>query len=228
MFNSLFYRRNRGTMAQLMIFAALMPFIAIILGIVLDENPLAQSMFISGVLDIIPCYSEIQSALLGYETVGDGFIVYLNKLSQAVISDIEVLTYIGMWVSAFDIIFKEWIKIPGLPILQKLTGLMMGALTVGMISDQYTRLMATGFLLILNYVLIMMAEKEKWQKIIHAVFAIPLKAYQTFLLSSYVAALCMIFQGRYTSVMQAVISICVPTLLSIVFMVAEYLIVVKK
>ncbi len=195
----LFMRREwKGTFAQLAIFALLLPFISIIIGMLHMTTPETFDWLIQGIVSSLPGYDPIQGLLAGLDITNPANAAkdYIEAVLNFVIGNVETMMYLGMWLYAFRMIFKEIIPLPGLPILQIVCGLFMGALTYPMLSDPPMRLMATVFLILLNAVITwIFTPKTILQKILSLAIDLGLQSVLAALTIGYVAILVLSIQG---------------------------------
>ena len=191
-------REWKGTFAQLAIFALLLPFLSILLGILKIAVPESLDKLIQGAMSSIPGYDPIQGILIGLN-VGDmtsASMSYIEAVMAFVLDNVETMMYLGMWLYAFRVIFKEILRIPGIPLLQVVCGLFMGALTYPMLEEPSLRLMATGFLIVLNAVItIIFVPKSLFRKIVSVALDLALQSLLAALTIAYVAILILSMQG---------------------------------
>lgn len=221
-----------GTCAQICLIAILLPFIAILFGLILGGQDAAQQDFMSALISYVPFSDQIQGVFLGAELVAfdTTFTKYLSAVYEALMEDVVTAMYVGMWIHAFRIIFKEIIPLKGLPLVQIVAGLLFGAMTLSMIHNSDVVLMSsiTMFILLLNVVLtLIFVDKKIWQKVLDLIF-IAFESLLVPMISGYVVVFGMVFKGYFTDVSTAVYLILAVTLLMIVYALIQYIIVVKK
>lgn len=223
-----------GTGVQLMIFALLIPFISILLGLMMESAPDAKDKFASAVLSFLPYSDPIQNIVTGIDISrpGIGFLTYTAALMNTIGSNVVAAMYIGMWLYAFRMIFREVLgdilHLHGLPILQVVCGLFFGAMTFTMLEDEVMGIVATLFLFVLDIVLtIVFVRKSPWKKILDLAINLSLQSYLAALTIGYVAVIASCVQGLYATVAHAVTMLVMVTLLWIVYLVAQYLILEK-
>ncbi len=220
-----------GTAVQLMVVALLLPFIAILLGMIVQSNPDVSGKIVDSVINILPFSDTIQNVLLGVNTASPMTTVwgYLEAVYNSVANDMMLAMYVGMWLHAFRIIFKEVIPIPGLPVFQTVCGLLFGALTLNMIHDEVMVPIILAFLMVLNIVLtIIFVHKKVWQKILDLAVNLSFQCFLTALTSGYVLVLCMCWKGYFTDVKVAIVLVIITTLIWIVYFLIQYILFIKK
>ena len=220
-----------GTAVQLMVVALLLPFIAILLGMIVQSNPDVSGNIADSIIDILPFSDTIQNVLLGVNTASPMTTVwgYLEAVYNSVANDMMLAMYVGMWLHAFRIIFKEVIPVPGLPVFQTVCGLLFGALTLNMIHDEVMVPIILAFLMILNIVLtIVFVHKKVWMKILDLAVNLCFQCFLTALTSGYALVLCMCWKGYFADVATAVTLIIITTLIWIVYFIIQYILFIKK
>ncbi len=215
-----------ATLIQLCVFAILIPFIGFWFSITLYDDAI-KSTFLATLFNLIPYSDVIQNIALGVDAASMSISEYIGAMLSNLDQDISIMMYVGMWLTAFRVIFKELIELPGLPILQTLAGFAMGSLTITLINDPMMRIPAIFFLMVLNVVLIIITHKSLWRKVLEIIFFLPLQAYQAFLVSAWTAVVVMIYRGAFPSVLQGVTAFVTTTLLWIIYLTAHYLVVGK-
>ncbi len=225
-------RELLATGIQLMIVAALLPAIGILLGVINTAFPEVISNFCSDlasmVLSEIPGSDEIQSAVTGIKASGGSvsLTTYATVVLEYLSNEMVTLMYIGSWLFAFRIIFKEMIKMPGIPILQTLCGLFFGVLTYTFFGDTVMMVMATLFIMTMDIVLtILFSRKASWKKALDLALNLSLQSVHAVLCISYAVVISSCFTGSFTNVTHAVVSVAVVTLLWIIYLVVQYIVV---
>ncbi len=224
-----------GTGIQLMIFALLLPFLSILFGIMMESAPAAKDSFASAVLSFLPYSDPIQNTVTGLELSGNGMslLTYMAALMDTISGNVIAAMYLGSWLFAFRIIFKEsiaagFLKIRGLPILQVVCGLFFGALTFVLLQDDLSAILATLFIFTMDVVLtIIFVDKPVWKKILDLACNLSLQSILAALTIGYFAALASCVQGYYDNVTQAAAAIGTVTALWLVYLITQYLITEK-
>ncbi|MBR6570691.1 MAG: hypothetical protein IKK75_09585 [Clostridia bacterium] len=229
MLNKLKPREVLGTVIQLMVFALLIPFIAIVLGIIMKASPAAKKEYADAVLSFLPLADPIQNIISGLNLAkpGASLIGYVQALFTVIEGNFIAAMYIGMWQYAFRYIFRELIpepfRLPGLPILQVVCGLLLSALTFPMLHDSNMKLMVTAFLIVLNIVLTLICVKEFWKKMLEIFCNLGLQSYLAAITIGYIASLVMVAQGYFTNLTQTLTCLGMCTLLLLVYLITQYL-----
>ena len=223
-----------GTGIQLMVFALLIPFLAILFGMMMESAPAAMNKYAAAVLSILPYADEIQYVTVGLDTARPGMslLTYGGAVFLTVKENFTGPMYLGMWIYAFRAIFKEVLgdvlNLRGLPILQVVCGLFFGALTFLLLEDQLLAALAIIFLFVLNFVLtIVFVHKRPWKKILELAFNLAMQGYLAALSIGYVAVLAACVQGLFASVLHAVTAVAIVTILWLIYLIAQYLITEK-
>lgn len=224
-----------GTGIQLMIFAALLPFLSILFGIIMESAPAAKDSFSAAVLSFLPYSDAIQNTVTGLKLSGDGMsiLTYLAALMDTISGNVIAAMYLGSWLFAFRIIFKEsiaagFLKIRGLPILQIVCGLFFGALTFVLLQEEMTAILATLFVFTLDVVLtIIFVHKSVWKKILDLAVNLSMQSLLAALTIGYFAVLASCVQGHYANVTQAIAAIGTVTALWLVYLITQYLVTEK-
>ncbi len=220
-----------GTAVQLMVVALLLPFIAILLGIIVQSNPDVSGKIVDSVINILPFSDVITSVLMGVDLAAPMTTAwdYCVAVFDAVTGNMMLAMYVGMWLHAFRIIFKEIIPIPGLPVFQTVCGLLFGALTLNMVHDEVMVPFILLFLMTLNIVLtIIFVHKKVWQKILDLAVNLSFQCFLTALTSGYALVLCMCWKGYFTDVKTAIALVVITTLIWIVYFLIQYILFIKK
>lgn len=115
----------------------------------------------------VPLLEEIDRTIkmISLHEDTEKILQYVSDLIQTFETDLVVLAYIGMWIHASYVIFKELIPIPGIPLIQIILGFVMGCLTINMLNDPIMCYMSTAFLIILNIVLTIITPKSVLNKL---------------------------------------------------------------
>ena len=225
-----------GTGIQLMIFAALLPTLSVILGLLMEGSTTAKENFASSVLSYLPFYDNIQLAITGTDISKSGYsaLRYIVAVMDTIGGNMIGAMYLGSWLYAFRLIFKEsilagYLRLRGLPILQHVCGLFLGAITFSMLDDNIAlTVMVTLFVLTLDIVLtIVLVDKARWKKVLDLVINLSLQSYLAGLTIGYVVALVICFKGLYSNVTQAITAIVTTTLLWLVYLITQYFITEK-
>lgn len=225
------FKEIMGTAVQLMVVAILLPFIAILFGIILGGQDVAQQNFFSAIISMLPYSDEIQGLITGAGLASSSVTVmdYLMVVLKAVTENIMVGMYVGMWLHAFRIIFKEIVKIPGLPVIQTVVGLLFGALTLNMVQDPMMVPLVILFLVALNIVLtIIFVKKTVWQKILDLAVNLSFQCLLAALTSGYALVISMVFNGYFTDVKLAISLIVMVTLAMIIYLIIQYILLIRK
>lgn len=223
-----------GTGIQLIIFAALLPFLCILLGLMMESAPAAKNEYAAAVISFIPGSDPIQNVVAGLDVAHPGASIwtYFDTLCDIVSGNIIAFTYLGLWLFAFRTIFKEMLgdvlRLRGIPILQVVCGLFFGAMTFMLLQDQAMQIIVTAFLVILNIVLtIVCFGKAWWKKLLDLLGNLALQSYLAALTIGYIAALSACVQGLYPTVSHAITAMVIVTLLWLIYMITQYFITEK-
>lgn len=220
-----------GTAVQLMVVALLLPFIAILLGVIVQSNPDVKGSIVDSVMNMLPFADEISAVLMGVDLAAPMVTAwdYIVAVFNSVADNMMLAMYVGMWLHAFRIIFKEIVPIPGLPVFQTVCGLLFGALTLNMIHDEVLVPVILMFLFTLNIVLtIVFVRKTVWQKVLDLVLNLSFQCFLTALTSGYTLVLCMCWKGYFTDVKTAIILVVITTLIWIIYFLIQYILFIKK
>jgi len=138
-----------GTFLQLAIFAALAPYIAILLGIIMKSSPGIITRFLDGIMEqisLIDIYDSVSAGLKDIDTTQDvtyAALTYANRAFEIVSSNFEISMYLAIWLHIFRLLFSDlpakFNKLRGLPILQIVCGLFMGVLSMPQLYDAIDR-----------------------------------------------------------------------------------------
>ena len=202
--NKFFKKKEwRGTLIQVFIFALLLPFLAILLGLVKEAAPEALDKLLQGAMSSIPGYDFMQEVLIGLQITDPATAAmrYTEAVIAFVTDNIYTMIYLGMWLYAFRVIFKEIIKLPGIPLLQVMCGFVMGVLTYPMLDEPMLLIMAGSFLAVLNVVItIIFVPKGMVRKIISVVIDLGLQSLLAALTIGYVVILVLSAQAGFPTI----------------------------
>lgn len=234
------WREWLGTGIQLMIFALLIPFIAFFFGIMKEAAPEAMndlvSAFTSWIIEKVPFAETIQDAALGYNLIPEklsvleyGYVVFMT-----VTEDMLVSSYIGAWLFAFRIIFKEsiaagFLQIKGLPILQTVCGLFFGVLTLPLLYGN-VMIMAVAILFMTTMLIvisIIFVHKAVWKKLLDLLINLSFQCFLTGLTIGYVTVVVSLFCGYYRTITEAVFAVATVLVYLLGYLVLQYLIIEK-
>ncbi len=128
----------------------------------------------------VPLLEEIDRTIkmISIHEDTETILQYFSDLVQTLETDLVVLAYIGMWIHASYVIFKELIPIPGIPLIQIIFGFVMGCLTINMFNDPVMCFMATAFLIILNIVLTIITPKSVLNKLFDIILLMTLQFFE--------------------------------------------------
>lgn len=223
-----------GTGVQLMIFLLLLPFLAIFLGIMMESAPAAKDDFAAAVLSFLPYADPIQNTISGLNLADPGMslMTYATALLETISGNIVAAMYLGGWLYAFRVIFKEMLgdvlRLNGLPILQTVCGLFFGALTFTMLEDEAMRIPVTLFIFVLDAVLtIVFVNKSILKKVLDIAINMSLQSILAALTIGYVAVIMSCVQGYYTDVKLAATAVITVSALWLVYLITQYLLTDK-
>lgn len=222
----------QGTCVQICIVALLLPFIAVLFGIILGGQGKSQQDFVSALISYMPYSNELQGIFSGAELVSTGTTLksYLAVVWNTVQENAMLAIYVGMWIRAFRVIFKEIVPLKGLPLIQIICGLLFGALSLTMVNsgELGVTIMVTGFIIILNLFLsIVFVRKSVGKKILDVVF-ISFECFFTPMISGYIVAFGMVFKGYITDLWTGISVMLIATGVMLLYALIQYLMVVKK
>ena len=217
-------RELMGTTIQLMVFAALLPFIAILLDIIMQSSPEAKDKYVGAVLGQLPLVEPIQNVIGGMDLARPGMAVgqYLLEMYRVLEGNIVAAIYLGTWLYIFRVVFSELIKIPGVPIFQVVCGLFFGAFTYAIVSDPVMRLCAISFLVVASVVVTFFVDKEGWKKFLSMLIGILAQSYLSVLVISYVAVLAACFKGLFANLTQSITAVVIVSLLMSIYIFVGY------
>ena len=218
-------RELMGTGIQLMVFALLMPFLAILLDIIMESSPEAKEQYAGAVLSQLPLVEPVQNVITGMDLATPGRTVgmYLFEMYKVLEGNMVTAMYLGTWLYIFRVVFSELIHIPGLPIFQVVCGLFFGALTYGMIGDPVGQLCAFTFLVVASVVVTFFVKKDGWKKALSMIIGIGAQSYLSILVISYVAVLAACFRGLFANLTQSITAVVIVALLMAIYVFTGYI-----
>ena len=219
-----------ATGIQLMIFALLIPAVGVIFRLLNMAAPEAMEKFMSGVISILPFSDTVQHILSGYDiAVSDVSVMnYFNVVMTTIGEDVVTFMYLGLWLNAFKLLFKELIGVVrGLPVLQVFCGLFMGALTYPMLENEATAMSATVFLTVLNIVLIILVFKSVWKRILEIFLGLGMQSITAALSIGYFTAVLSCFTNTYPSPEIAISAVVLTTCCIMIWLMIQYLVFEK-
>ena len=217
---------------QLMVVALLLPYAAILLGIIMKAAPDAMHRFASDVLSLLPLADEVQYCVTGINTAefGMSMMRYVENTLDVINGNMQTAMYLGAWIYAFRMIFREVLPLPlcGLTILPTFCGLLMGALSYPMLEDESTKYLVIAFLMVLNIVVtLIFVRKSFWKKLLDILVNMALGSYLAALCIGYISAICGCLRGYYINATQAITAVLVVTSLIIIYLVTQFLVTDK-
>lgn len=219
-------RELLATGIQLMVFALLLPFMGILLGMVMEAAPAAKDKYAAAVVSYLPLADTIQAVVTGINSAmpGKSTLDFAQTLMVLLEENVVTAMYLGTWLYIFRVVFRELIPIRGLPIFQVVCGLFFGALTYAFLENPMMRYCAMAFLVVAAVVLTFFVQKAGWKKLLSILGGVALQSYLAILTVSYVAVLSACVQGLYANLTQAVTAVVTVTLLWIVYIATGYLV----
>ncbi len=189
-------KETLGTCIQLLLFVCLIPALVFFFREFLGEAGV-MDRFSGYLINVIPGAQSIDFLIksLTHSTSFENLVILMNSMLQSMSDEFVGIMYVAMWMHAFRVIFKELLRIPGLPIWQTILGLLFGAMTLSMLNELIMAIMATLFLMVLNVVLIIITFKNPIKKFLDICFDMSLEALNVILTGCYLLLVCMLGTG---------------------------------
>ena len=217
-----------GTCIQIFVFVLLIPFTVWLLRSVFHTNGTAFDSFVTEAVGKLPYGNEITAAFRAIVVGSDSekFAQYLITLFDTFSQDMLSGMCVALCMRASRIIFKEIIPIPGIPLMQLYIGLVLGILTLSMLSDFVISVFAVCFIIILNVVLTILTVKPTWKKVLDIFLDMSLEFFNYMLLAFCVILIGFIGNGYDTSAVVTVYAVVV--VLFVTQYMLRYLLVMKR